>query len=143
MKEESSIEYVTQLLEKIEKGLGEIYDFKQALKETIENIDSRMSVIEVKVEEIKKNSDAKTSEKIKTMETEIEKTQNAVEDIGKLIKENNKFLEATYIEVKNIETDIKEKFKEVWTEINNIKKNSEKQNKLLKVFKELLKIISE
>ncbi|MEM2919010.1 MAG: hypothetical protein QXY62_05895 [Candidatus Altiarchaeota archaeon] len=143
MKEESSIEYVTQLLEKIEKGLGEIYDFKQALKETIENVDSRMSVIEAKVEEIKKNSDAKTSEKIKTMETEIEKTQNAVEDIGKLIKENNKFLEATYIEVKNIETDIKEKFKEVWTEINNIKKNSEKQNKLLKVFKELLKIISE
>lgn len=143
MKEESSIEYVTQLLEKIEKGLGEIYDFKQALKETIENVDSRMSVIEAKVEEIKKNSDAKTSEKIKTMETEIEKTQNAVEDIGKLIKENNKFLEATYIEIKNIETDIKEKFKEVWTEINNIKKNSEKQNKLLKVFKELLKIISE
>jgi chromosome segregation ATPase len=163
-KEEDNPELV---LEKLNKTLDELLRFKSALMATMETANDRMDKIEVKLQDVKPVDVKAVQIQIEAIEKEIEKLnqeqakstklfkdiekiENNMAEISKFTKEldkkmndDNKFMEGTYIEIKDHIKDTNEKFRENSKEIKKLENEITKVSGFRMALQNFIKAVME
>ena len=147
------------VLDKLNKTLDELIRFKSALMATMETANDRMDRIEVKIQEVKP-----TQVQIDKVEKEIEKLSNEkgiierkasefekkIEEISKFTKEldkkwsdDNKFMEGTYMEMKDHMKETDEKFRQNAKDLRDIEKEINKATVFKTALQNFIKAVME
>lgn len=162
---------VTKLMEQMNKNLEGIGDMRKRFNEVLEAVDSRMKTLEIKIDNLGTEGialgTADQEDRFKTIEKELEMTQvamekletkghihkdlqesientvNYTEETEKLAKEDNKFMEGMYTEMKEHITNTEEKLKEFNKLIAKNSTENEKTNKFRLALKNFLNVVLE
>jgi DNA repair ATPase RecN len=145
---------VTTLLAQISRNLEGLGEFRKRFNEVLEAVDARIEKLEKRIEGIQKGGvsvDLKPmmEERLKRIEEHshkdlqesIENAINYTEELEKKFKEDNKFLEGTYNEMKEHESITDERLKEISKEINMISRENDKTNRFRTALRDFVKAI--
>jgi len=136
MPERDEMNEVAILMEQISKNLEGLGEFRKRFNEVLVAVDARIEKLEKRIEGIQPKEHTH-----KDLKESIEKVVNYIEEVEKLAKEDNKYMEGLDHKLEEHIESTNERFKGFSKEIVSIRSEDEKTNRFRVALRDFIKAV--